>query len=490
MNISRYIRIALFFTAIGTAGAGYIVLSSDGLNSFNTKTYEVIIPDATGLSTRSKVYLAGVVVGKIKEIVLTGNEARLKISLLKDVEVRQDAKLSRKSSSILGTSVLALDPGLESSSVILPGTRIGADTTTGDMSAIFKMIQEMGGQISGLLDEFQKNQLVLLSVSLETFNSIAGKIDSQSDAQLEKISRILESTALITERTEHILGRSGDDIEFSITEIRGALSNIRDITGEIREGRGNIGRSVYDDRLYESVVATAEKAGEAAEKLKEALGSINKLVNNVDGVVATAGEIVEKAAGLGIQVDANARYDFISRQTRAAASLRLDPRSGDRWYRIGVSSSPDGISSRTVRETIGSNGAVFREDSTETRYSFAFDAELARRFGMFTIRGGLLESSAGFGLDIQPLNWAALSGELFDFKTGALPNFRSTLTFYPFFDSNSDKPWNWLYFRGGINNVLSGNRDFFIGGGIRFADREVKGLIGMVPAFSSLPSGN
>jgi phospholipid/cholesterol/gamma-HCH transport system substrate-binding protein len=484
MNISRYVKIALFFATIGTAGTGYIVLSADGLNAFNTKTYEVVIPDATGLSTRSKVYLAGVAVGKVKEIILTGNEACLKISLLKDVEIRQDAMLSRKSSSILGTSVLALNPGTESSPLILPGGRIGTDSATGDMSAIITMVQEMGGQLSGLLDEFQTNQMALLSISLETFNSIAGKIDSQSDDQLEKISRILEATALITERTERMLGRNEDEIESSMGDIHEALSNIRAITGEIREGRGNIGRSVYDDKLYESVLAAAEKAEDAAEKLKEALDSINNLAKNMDGVVSSAGEIVDKAAGLGIQVDAGGRYDLMSRQARAGASLRLDPRSGDRWYRIGVSSAPDGVSSRTVKETTGAGGAISREDTTETRYSAAFDVELARRFGMLTLRGGLLENSAGFGLDIQPVKWAALSGDLFDFKKGDVPNLRGALTVYPFFDPYSDKPWNWLYLRGGINDALSGDRDFFIGGGLRFADREVKGLVGLAPALN------
>jgi phospholipid/cholesterol/gamma-HCH transport system substrate-binding protein len=269
-----------------------------------------------------------------------------------------------------------------------------------------------------------------------------------------------------------------------VSDIREALANIRDITGEVREGRGNLGRSVYDDRLYESVLATAQKAEDAAEKLKEALDSINSLAKNMDGVVSGAGEIVEKAVGLGVQVDTNARYDFIAGQARASASLRLEPGSGDRWYRIGVSSTPDGISTRTVKETTGAGGVISREDTTETRYSVAFDMELARRFGMLTLRGGLLENSAGFGLDIQPLRWAALSGELFHFKDGSVPNFRSSITFYPFFDPDSNKPWNWLYFRGGVNNALSGSRDFFIGGGLRFADREVKGLVGLAPALN------
>jgi phospholipid/cholesterol/gamma-HCH transport system substrate-binding protein len=353
------------------------------------------------------------------------------------------------------------------------------------MSAIMGTVQQMGGQITGLLEEFQKNQMALLAVSLQTFNSIAQKIDASTDAQLDNISRILTSTALITERTEGILRNGETDIGASVTDMHELLANLRAITGDIRAGRGNVGQAIYDDELYLSLLATAQKTEEAAEKLKDALDSINHLAKNMDGVVTDAGEIVSKATGLGIQVDTNARYDFMAERVRAAASIRLDPRSNDRWYRIGVSSAPDGVASRTVKQTTDGSGTVSVEDTTETRYSFNIDAELARRFGFLTLRGGLLESSAGLGLDIQPLHWASISGEVFNFKTGEMPNLRGTLTIYPFFDPDSDKPWNWLYLRGGISNALNEKRDYFIGGGLRFADREVKGLVGLAPALNN-----
>jgi phospholipid/cholesterol/gamma-HCH transport system substrate-binding protein len=484
MNVSRYIKIGLFFVVLGGAGAAYIVMSADGLSGMSTQIYEAIIPDATGLSTRSKIYLAGVTVGKVQAIALDGTEARLKLALLKDVDIRQDAKLSRRSSSLLGTSILALDPGTELTPLVPPGSLINTERDAGDMSAIMGTVQEIGSQVTGLLAEFQENQMALLAVSLETFNSIARKIDAQSDTQLENISRILESAALITERTERLLADGEDNIGASVTDIREALANIRAITGDIREGRGNIGQALYDDKLYVSLLATAEQAEEAAAKLKQALESIDHLAKNMDGVVTNAGEIVERAVGLGIQVDTNARYDLLARQVRATASIRLDPRSNDRWYRIGVSSTPDGVSRRTVKETTTGAGTVSVEDTTEIRYTVSIDAELARRFGFLTIRGGLFESTAGFGLDIQPLRWASLSGEVFNFRSGELPNLRSALTVFPFFDPHSDKPWNWIYLRGGVSNALSGERDFFIGGGLRFADREVKGLVGLVPAFN------
>jgi len=484
MNSASYIKIALFFVILGGAGTTYVVLSANGIGTLNTKTYEAVLSDASGLSTRSKVYLAGVPVGKVQNIELVGTEAHLKIMLLKDVELRRDAVLSRRPSSLLGTSVLSLDPGTELTPIIPAGSLINTAPTAGDINAAMGIVQDLGGQIGILLEEFRTNQMALLAVSLETFNSIARKVDDQSEAQLDRISRILESAALISERTERILRNGEGELSSSVADIHEALANIRSITGEIAAGRGNLGQALYDDRLYDSVLATMEKTEIAAGKLGEAIDSINSLVKTTDGVIANAGEIVNKALGLGIQVDTNARYDILARTMRAGASVRLDPASNDRWYRIGVSSSPDGVTSRTVKEITDNLGNVEYEDISETKYTVSVDAELARRFGFLTLRGGLLESTAGIGMDIQPLNWISLSGEVFDFQTGELPNLRGTLTFYPFFNPDSNKPWNWIYLRGGINNALSSRRDYFIGGGLRFADREVKGLVGLVPVFN------
>jgi phospholipid/cholesterol/gamma-HCH transport system substrate-binding protein len=480
MIASRYVKIALFFITLGAAGGTYVVLSSDGFNQFNTKAYEVIIPDATGLSTNSRVYLAGVPVGKIWTIDLRGNEALLTLAFQKDLVIHADASIARRASSILGTAILALDPGTEQSPVIPPGSRIGSNKNAADLNAVMGVVQDLGSQIGGILTEFQSNQMALLTVALETFNSIAGKIDAQTDAELERISRILESVALISERTERIFSSQEGDITGSISDIHGALENIRNITGEIAAGQGNIGQVIYDDRLYNSLLT-------AVEKLQTTLDSINKVAVNVDGVVDDAGEVVKKIAGLGIQVDTQAVYETQAQRVRAGASLRLEPASNDRWYRIGVTGAPDGVSTRTVKQASDIFGRpIAYLDTTETKYSFAVDAEIARKIGPVTVRGGLLESTAGIGIDVQPLKWASLSGEVFDFKAGEMPNLRSFVTISPFLDPNGNMPWNWLYITAGMRNILNGRRDIFVGGGIRFSDREVKGLVGLLPAFSGL----
>jgi phospholipid/cholesterol/gamma-HCH transport system substrate-binding protein len=485
MNVSKYIKIALFFIVLGTAGSVYIIVSADGLSDFSTRNYEAVLSDATGLSTRSKIYLAGVAVGRVKAISLAENEAILKVAFLKNVQIREGSVLSRKASSILGTTVLTLEPGGEFNPVMPPGSRINTKKDTGDMSAVMGTVQDLGGQISQLLRDFQNNQLALLSISLETFNSIAKKVDNQSEAELERISRILESTASIVERMDRILAQAEYNETGPAADVYGTLENLRLITEEIRKGQGNVGQVIYDDRLYESILSAVQRIETTAAKLQTTLDTINSAAESAGRVIDSAGEIVDKAAGLGIQVDTSGSYNIMAGKVQAGASIRLNPASNDRWYRIGVASVPDGYSTRTIKETTDALGIRTVKDTTETKFSFAVDAELARQFGMFTIRGGLLENTAGLGIDIQPLRWVSVSGEIFNFKTGESPNLRGTITVYPFFDPDSDKPWNWIYLKGGITNSLSETRDFFIGGGVRFADREIKGLVGLVPVLNN-----
>ena len=465
MNVTGYTKIALFFIVLGAAGGVFIVASADNLNDFNTREYEIVLDDAIGLSTRSKIYQAGVVVGRIKGITLSDNEAILRIALLRDLTVREDAVVSRRTSTMLGTSILVLEPGHVSSRILPPGGRLQSSRDTGDISSLMGSVQDLSSQISDILREFQYNHLTLLAISLETFNSIAQKIDSNTDAELERLSRILESIALIT----------GD---------------IGLITGDIRQGSGNISQAIYDDRLYSSLLTTTGELEVAILKLQNTLDSINIAATGASTVIDSANVIVQQVVGLGLQVDTHGSYFAQANQVQAGASVRLVPASNDRWYRIGVTSVPGGRSSRTVTDThtyISNPLDNVRtiEDTTKTDYSsFVVDAELARSFGILTIRGGLLESTGGIGLDVQPLKWLGISGEVFNFRSGESPNLRGTVTIYPFFDPDSDKPWNWLYLRGGINNSLTNDRDFFIGGGMRFADREVKGLIGLIPALN------
>ncbi|GHU48400.1 hypothetical protein FACS1894200_05370 [Spirochaetia bacterium] len=479
MKIPRLAKIGLFFLILGVGGIAYIIMSSDGFSGFNTDTFEVTIDDATGLSTRSKIFMAGVAVGKVEKITLVGTHALLSIALEKGLEIGADAKLARKSSSILGTSILTIEPGHPMSSRAMPGDRLEADNSPDGINAVIDMAGDLSTQVGGVLKEFQQTHLALLAVTIETVNSIAKKIDAQMDDELDRVSRILESVAAITAQTEKLMGRHDADLDGTLSGLYGTIDNLRAITGEIRSGEGNIGKTIYDDKLYTSILAAANEA-------TAALTNINKLVTDADGVVTGVAEIVDQAAGISVELDSFARYDFRYGEGRGGASLRLIPRSNDRWYSIGVSSAPNGVTTLTTERITDSSNGNRVVETEKTTNALLIDAQVARTFGPLTLRGGILENTAGVGFDFQPIKWGSLSAEFFDFANEENPNLKSFVTFYPFFNPNSNKPWNWIYLRSGVNNILDPKRDFFVSGGLRFTDKEVKGLVGLIPVLSGL----
>ncbi len=484
MSVARYIKIGIFFVGLGSAGMVYLVKAGDGFSAINTKMYEVVIDDATGLSTNSNVYLAGVPVGKIRAIDLAGNQARLRVAFLKDVDIRNDARISKQASSLLGTSELAIYPGTMESPVLEPGGRISSAAASGDFGGTMATVGALGIQLQEMLAEFQKTHMQLLAATLASIQSISAKVDERSAQEMDRISRILEASAIVAERLERVSREREGDVAASLTEARAAVENIRAITQTIRDGDGNVGKAVNDEELYDRLLAIAERTEEAAVNLNKALLSVDKLVNNADGVISDAGDIVAKANGLGVQVDVNSSYRFASGSGDGAASLILMPRTQDRWYRFGVTGAPDGVRSTTTTET-SSGGATTRTEETKTRSGVYFDAELARRIGPVTVRGGMLESSAGVGVDYQPFPLLSVSAELFDFGNDDGPNLRSYATVYPFFDPKGASWWNWVYFRGGVRSALDPDkRDYFLGGGVRFADEEIRGLVGLLPLAS------
>jgi phospholipid/cholesterol/gamma-HCH transport system substrate-binding protein len=260
MNVQRYVKIGLFFLSLGVSGTAYVILAGDGFSAWNTKEYEVLLDDATGLSINSKVFMAGVPVGKIQEISLDEGRAVLRVAFLKDVEIRGDARISRQASSLLGTSILALNPGTPETPILREGGRVESASAGGDFRTTLTAANDLSAQIGAILAEFQERHMVLLAASLETINSLGTKLDQRSAAELDRVSRILESAALIAERFEQVTRDREGDIDASVLEVRSALENIREITEAVKRGDGNLGRAFADDELYESLLSTAKKA--------------------------------------------------------------------------------------------------------------------------------------------------------------------------------------------------------------------------------------
>jgi phospholipid/cholesterol/gamma-HCH transport system substrate-binding protein len=454
--MSRLAKIGLFVIVVAAVGSYYIVRSWNGFSSGNTYRVEVIMDDASGLTVDSEIFMAGVPVGTIQAIQLREGRARLVLAVSEDVDLYADATVVKEASSLLGTSIIELDPGGAGGAQLEGGDRIRNVSVQGEFGQTLETAESAGEEITALVQELRRQHLEILESSLRAIDRIANRIDRRSAQDLEEVSRIIAEVSATVERISLLVDRRDEDIDRSIASMQRSIHNVEEVTAQVKSGEGNIGRAVYDDELYDRVVGVAEET--------EAL--------------------VRQIRGLGVQVGFESAYLTERQAAQSEFSLRLLPESEKGYYQVGVVDTPGGVTEEeTVVEEVTSGGST-TTTTTERRVTsdeIRFNALIARHFGPVTLRGGLIESTGGFGLDFRLVDQVVLSGEMFDFG-GEGPNLRAGGTVYPFYHPDRNRPWYWLYLSGGVADILDteGITPYF-GGGLRFTDEDVRGLVGLIP---------
>lgn len=113
------------FVLAGILCLGYMSVKLAKMEIFNNNGYELyaIFTDIGGLKVGSSVRIAGMQVGKVKSITMQDYEAKVVITLPKNIKIQEDATASIKTSGLIGEKYIAITPG--GSKVILsPGQRI------------------------------------------------------------------------------------------------------------------------------------------------------------------------------------------------------------------------------------------------------------------------------------------------------------------------------------------------------------------------------
>src|SRR6478672_13305321 len=87
-------------------------------------TVHAYFRDASGLNPKSRVQIAGIAVGELIDIRLEGVRAKITMRIRRDLHVREDATLTKRSESLLGDYMLDLTPGTDNFRELQDGDEI------------------------------------------------------------------------------------------------------------------------------------------------------------------------------------------------------------------------------------------------------------------------------------------------------------------------------------------------------------------------------
>ncbi|HWA74260.1 MAG TPA: MlaD family protein [Polyangiaceae bacterium] len=446
-----------------------------------------IMADATGVAQRSQVRIAGIPVGTVDSVRLEHGQARVEVRVRPDVPLYEDAMVAKVSTSLLGEYFLSLSPGTEGKRQLKDGDRIGVvvEATTPDQ--IMKEVASISKDVKKVTEALAAS--VGTDQGRENIKDILSNLAQVTEALNATVRENRDSVRSILVNTERITAEGRP-------EIKEILENVRVTTAEIRELMGKTNATDTTPEKAGEIRQIVEKVNRASSSLESALKNIDevsgrlergegtlgkltkddKLINEVQGVAEGVGEFIGGVSRLQTILVLRTDYQFLSSTVKSYVELRLQPRE-DKYYLIEVVNDPRGLTRYEQIDVDSSNPNEpnhYREVRTVTTNSLRFSLMFAQRFGPFTGRFGIKESTGGVGLDTSLFeDRFELKQDLYGFGEVVLPRWRVSLG-YEFVHR--------LWLIGGVDNILSDTeRDYFVGAQLKFNDEDLKTILPFAP---------
>jgi phospholipid/cholesterol/gamma-HCH transport system substrate-binding protein len=493
-------RVGLFVLVSAACLAAFLLILKRGaFAGGETMTVIAYFRDASGLGKRSRVQTAGIPVGEITDIVLVGDRARLTIKVRKDLGLHTDASLIKRSESFLGDFLLDLHPGSSTAPLMPDGGTIGSvidaqgmqslfdslSLITSDIQAVTHSLRETLGadageaslqtilrnltQLSTLVETTARNSQANIASILENIRAVSGDVRNATKGEDLSVREIVENIRAISSDVRSVMSDikgtlkgnqpENGEIQSTLQKLDKTLENLAQVTQDIRDGKGPIGKLIED-----------EKAG---QQVSEAVQGVSEYANRV--------------TALQTEVSLSSVYLFNAQSSRNEIDVRIIP-SPDKYYLLGLVDDP--LGDTNVSYVVNNPPGLYQpavQKVTTTSYTLKFNAEFAKRYYFATFRFGIIESTGGVGVDVNLFNdILAIKTDIFNFGNQALryPRLRITanvtLFQHIFLSGGIDDVFN-PPVRNTLDNRLVSGRDFFLGGGIRFTDDDLKAILTVAP---------
>lgn len=360
-----------------------------------------LLQDASGLVKNSAIKMAGVSIGTIKDIRLKDGMARIDIKIAGDIPLTTSSSAELRANGILGDKYIEIVPGNPQDPPLPDGGQITRTVDHGSMNVVMNEISKVASAFSNIAEKLktatdnQPDQNQPLGRIVKNIEDLTRDLSEITSRNKNKIGDIIDRANKIAGTLDGVINDDSPEgfkatwkrVMKSLNRLDVVMKNAEEVSDKINSGRGTIGRLINDD-------STVEKIETAVDK-----------VSNVFDTATT------------IETSFDLHSEFMTKASQAKSFIGVKIQPGlDRYYELGVVDDPVGLTlhTDTTRTTNGTTTTISQADTYKERVKFT--ALFAKNIYDFTIKGGLIESRAGAGIDYTFMrNKLRFSVEAFDF---------------------------------------------------------------------------
>jgi phospholipid/cholesterol/gamma-HCH transport system substrate-binding protein len=459
---------------------------------------------ASGLEPKSDVKMAGVPIGKVEAIELEGNRARLLLRIQKGIRIPIDSVASIQTQGLLGEKYVEILPGKDTQRNLPAGGQVANTLNPVNFDEMVRKLSAIGDDVKKFTETLSstfgtEEGKKALGDILRDVQATTATLRTVVQGNEHRFERILANIDRLSADLSDISASNKQDVRATIANLRAFSDTLKSetpelvrklevmseqVSGVMGDNRENLKESIKNLKTASARLDnTLDSAEKVMAKIDRGEGTLGKLVNDntvhnsltdaLDGV----NRYVRKYDALHMTLIPWVEYQTDTSDWKYYLNLKIQP-TADKYYLLGVVNDPRG--KRTDTTTFVSTGG---NPPVETRYvsfedKWKFNALLAKRFSRVTVRGGIMESAGGFGVEYDVLkDRLSVGADIFDFNRP--DNNRAHMKLYGNYDILKN-----LFITGGADDILNRDtqyRTFFLGFGIKFPDDDLKTVIGAVP---------
>ena len=481
-KVGLFVLATLVLLGIGT----FVVGDIQFLGERDRRRYTARISDVKGLNKQAPVRVAGVEVGKVGEIRLADGEARVELLIQPHVRLPESTRATVAGTGLVGEKYVTLSYEPGDPSRLKAGEDIPEGERARDMDDLMRTFGAVGDDVKELTENLrevfgdEEGQAKLQRI-LDNVDKLAADLQAMVAENRRSMRRMVADFRETAAGARGVIEDNREDLKELVARLRDTADNLAEITGNIREGKGTIGKFYKEEDVYQDIERISANLQDITTKISEGEGALGKLVSDkevgqdLESAVSGLGDYAGRMQRLQTSVSMDTRYLTEQETSKSTFNLRLQSRP-TRYYRIGVTS--DGLPAKVKEAQPGDPLYRAGDFGNEFKLTFMFGKD----WPSYRLSGriGMMQSTGGLGLSYYPLRSLELSADLWDFGgdnsgddfEGPQSRFMAR---YALLDDH-------LLVQGGLHNAFSEDlRSPFVGLGLRFFDEDLKYLVGSVP---------
>ncbi len=254
----------------------------------NQKRIDVEFETASGLEKGDPVMVNGVREGFVDDIVISGNNAIIKLVLDPEVSLKEDAAIGLTMLDLMGGKKVEIKPGISNKEIDY--TKMQKGIFYADIPAVMAMLGSVQNDLINIIKDVQvtltsmnkfltdKEFNAQIKQSVQNLTEVSKKLNLMIDENRSNFKLLTKNATELTGEATQFIKENKENIHSTIAETKQVIQNSNELVNKITElldetknKKNNVGKILYDESLVNDLKTSLEQVKELTKILLEQL---------------------------------------------------------------------------------------------------------------------------------------------------------------------------------------------------------------------------